>query len=138
MRSPSPEVRDLGERPEILEQLTAARRLEQPGHVALAIVEVAKHQRLGRARLRAGRLDLAVLDLALLGLGGDLGGRDALRAESALLHDADFPNRDVRIELQVKRLLPRRVEEVEEAHVVRAGVGAVARADAAVVDLRVG
>ena len=62
---------------------------------------------------------------------------DALHAERALLHHADFAHRDVRVELQVQRLVPGRVEEVEEAHVVRAGVGAVAGADAAVVDLRV-
>ena len=62
---------------------------------------------------------------------------DALHAERALLHHADFAHRHVGIELQVERLVPRRVEEVEEPDVVRAGVGAVARADAAVVDLRV-
>ena len=66
-----------------------------------------------------------------------LGRLDALHAERALLHHADFAHRDVGVELQVQRLLPLRVEEVEEADVVRAGVGAVARADAAVVDLRV-
>src|SRR5687768_8181738 len=37
----------------------------------------------------------------------------------------------------MERLLPRRVEEVEEPHVVGTGVRAVARTDAAVVDLRV-
>ena len=50
---------------------------------------------------------------------------------------ADFAQRDVGIELQVQRLLPFRVEEIEETDVVGARVGAVARANAAVVHLRV-
>src|SRR6266581_3912234 len=37
----------------------------------------------------------------------------------------------------MKRLLPLRVEKIQEAHSIRAGVGAEARADAAVIDLRV-
>src|SRR4029453_3903716 len=43
--------------------------------------------------------------------------------------------RHVGVQLEIQRLLPGRMEEVEEAHVVRARVAAVARADAAVVDL---
>src|SRR6185295_11816477 len=62
---------------------------------------------------------------------------DALHAERALLHHADFADRDVGIEMQMQRLVPRWIEEVEEAHVVGTRVGAVARADAAVVDLGV-
>ncbi len=62
---------------------------------------------------------------------------DALHAERALLHHPDLAQRDVGIQLQLQRLLPLRVEEVEEPHVVHAGVAAVAGADAAVVDLRV-
>src|SRR5262249_20168601 len=81
--------------------------------------------------------DLAVFHFALLGLGLNLCRRDALRAERALLHHADFTHRYVRVQLQVERLLPGRVEEIEEANVIRAGVGAISRADAAIVDLRV-
>ena len=115
----------------------AAGRARQPRHLALRIVEIAEDDGRRRARLRARRLQLAVLHLAILRLDLLFARLDPLHAERALLHDADFADRHVGIELQVKRLLPRRVEEVEEPDVVRAGVGAVARADAAVVDLRV-
>src|SRR6185295_1159963 len=57
--------------------------------------------------------------------------------EGALLHDADLAHRDIRVELQMERPGPLRIEEVEEPHVVRTRVRAVPRADAAVVDLRV-
>ena len=70
-------------------------------------------------------------------LASALGHLDALHAERALLHHPDLAQRDVGIQLQLQRLLPLRVEEVEEPHVVHAGVAAVAGADAAVVDLRV-
>src|SRR5262249_20246566 len=58
-------------------------------------------------------------------------------AEGALLHHADFADRDVRVELKMERLVPGRIEEVEEANAVRARVRAVARPDAAIVDLGV-
>ena len=127
----------LGCVPRSSRSLASARRSRQARHVALRIVQVAEDQRARPARLRARRLDLAVAHLAVLRLGLNLRTLDALHAERALLHHADFTQRDVRIELQLQRLVPRRVEEIEEPHVVRARVGAVPRADAAVVDLRV-
>jgi hypothetical protein len=39
--------------------------------------------------------------------------------------------------MEVQRLVPRRREEIEEAHIVSAGVRAIARADASIVDLRI-
>jgi hypothetical protein len=45
--------------------------------------------------------------------------------------------RNIWIELQVQGLVPLRIVEIEEAVVVRAGIRAIAGADAAVVDLAV-
>ncbi len=91
-------------------------------------------------------------------LGGDLGGFDPLGAECALLHHASHPDGDLGIELhstqrfttaltqhvvvrlhlqesgRTQRLAAEVVEVVESTHLVRAVVGAVAGADAAVVD----
>ncbi len=131
------EIGDVRPRAEVLEQLAAAGRLGEARDLAFRVLEIAEHERPRRARLRARRLDLAVAQRALLGPGLDLRALDPLHAERALLHHADLAQRNVRVELQLERLVPRWVEEVEEADVVRAGVGAVARADAAVVHLRV-
>ena len=62
---------------------------------------------------------------------------DPLHAHGALLHDPELAHGDVGVELQVERRRPRVVEPVELPHVVGAVVAAVARAHAAVVDLRV-
>ena len=74
---------------------------------------------------------------ALLVAGAVLAGHDALDAHRALLHDAELPHGDVRVELHVQRCRDLVVPPVEAAHVVRAVVAAVPRADAAVVDLPV-
>src|SRR5690349_4729950 len=131
------QIRDLRLGAEIFEEFGAARRLGQLRYAALWIVEIAEHDRRRRTGLGARRLDRAVRDRLVLRLRRRLRGPDALHAEGALLHHADFTHRDVGIELQVQRLVPLGVEEVEEAHVVGAGVPAIARTDAAVVDLRV-
>src|SRR5713101_7473485 len=101
------EIGDLGQRADLLEELAAPRRARQ------------------------------TRQLAFLGSRLNLRGADALHAERALLHHADFTHRHVRVELQVKRLVPGRIEKVEEPDVVRARVRAVPRADAAVVHLSV-
>src|SRR5207247_4616187 len=70
---------------------------------------------------------------------------DALHAEGALLHHALLAHGDVGVELPGERRGPRlpgsarlgEVVPVEVAHLVRAVIGAVAGADAAVVDLAV-
>src|SRR5512143_3037561 len=70
---------------------------------------------------------------------------DSLHAEAALLHHALAAHRDVGVELPVERLGERVLfairltipEPIEVANLVRAVVRAVARADAAVVDLDV-
>ena len=70
-------------------------------------------------------------------LGVEPGRLDALDAEGALLHHALAADGDVRVQHQVHRLRPvvdGVVEPVEAADLVGAVVGAVPRADAAVVD----
>src|ERR1039457_3802595 len=46
-------------------------------------------------------------------------------------------HRHIGIQLQAERLVPFRIVEIEKAHVIRAGVRALASADAAIVDLAV-
>ncbi len=110
-----------GPRAEVLEQLAAARRARQPrrprspGRSRSPKTSACA----GHACAQAG-CSSPSSSVALLGLGlRSLRRLDALHAERALLHHADFAQRDVGVELQLQRLVPGRVEEVEEAHVVR-------------------
>ncbi len=130
------EIRGPGSRVEILEQAVVARFLAQLRHPALGVVQVAERDRLRRAGALAGRADVAVPDATIFELGGDAGGRDALRAVRALLHHATAAHRDLGVARHLERLgVPVGVEqEVEPPHLVRAVVRAVARAHAAVVD----
>ena len=80
--------------------------LRQPRDFAIGIVQIAEDQGLGRAGLRAGGIEFAVLQLALFRFGLNLGRLDALHAERALLHDADAAHGDVGIELQVAAACP--------------------------------
>ena len=122
---------------ELAEQRVVARLGLQLRDAAVRIVQVAEHDRLGRAGLLAGGLDLAVADAAVLASRRRSCARvDALHAVGALLHDAAAAHRDVGIAPQLEaRRVPVLIEqEVEAAHLVRAVVRAVPRADAAVVD----
>src|SRR5439155_4951951 len=109
------------------------------------VVQITEHDRLRRARLRAGRRDVPVLHVAVLEARPVLRAADPLHAEGALLHHAFLPHRDVRIEEHVERVGPALpltaplgvIVPVEVAHLVGTVVGAVARADAAVIDLAV-
>src|SRR5262249_54497919 len=105
------EIHDLRLRADVLEQLLAPARRPELRDLALGIVEVAEDDRRRGTGLRARRLQFAVLELALAGFGVDLGGLDPLHAERAFLHDADFPDGDVGVELELQRLVPLRVEE---------------------------
>ena len=87
--------------------------------------------------MRARRDDFAVDQLAFLGPRVDLGHRYALDAERALFHHARPAHRNVGVELQIERFGPFRREPVETAHLVRTVVLAEARADTAIVNLRV-
>ena len=85
--------------------------------------------------MRAGGGKFAILQFAFFRFGLNLGRLDALHAEGALLHDADTAHGNIGVELQVQRLVPLRVIEIEETHVVGAGIGAKTRADTTVIGL---
>src|SRR6185369_99925 len=131
------EVGDGGARVRLLERGETAGQGRLARDARGGVVRVAEDDGLRRAGLGAGGRDLAVLDLAVAVPRLPFGEADALHAEGALLHDALRAHRDVRVELQLERLQEAGVAPVEGAHLVRAVVGAVAGADAAVVDLRV-
>src|SRR5271163_1012715 len=80
--------------------------------------------------------DFAVGDRAVLFFRFDARVVDALHAVSALFHNAAAANSDLRIalELERRRFPILEAQEVEAAHFVGAVVGAIPRADAAVVD----
>ena len=90
---------------------------------------------LGRAGGLACRLNLAVVHLAVFFFRVDLGPVHALHAVRALLHHAPAAHAHVRIALQLQALGMeiRKQEKVEPPHLVRAVIGAVARAYTAVV-----
>src|SRR5204862_2822708 len=129
------------------QHVIGARVVRQLAHARAGVVQVPEHDRLRRAALRARRqeLQLGVIEAPVAEARLVLLAADALHAERALLHHALLAHRDVRIEQQVQRLRPRLelatrlrvIEPVEVADLVGAVVGAVARADAAVVDLPV-
>ena len=77
------------------------------------------------------------MHLAVFVFGVVLGALDALDAEGAFFHHALGAGGDVGVKLQVERLRPLGLIEVEAPHGVGAVVGAVAGADAAVVNLDV-
>src|SRR6266850_1952473 len=98
------EVGDAGLRVQVVERPVAPLAVRQLRHPRLRIHEVAEHDRLGRAALRAGGLDLTVPERAVLVARVALALEDALDAEGALLHDALRAHRDVGVELPVERL----------------------------------
>src|SRR5262249_50257726 len=79
--------------------------------------------------------NFAILDALLRFLGRDAGGVDALHAVGALFHHAAAAHRDVRVahQLQAGSFKIGEEQEIETPHLVRAVVGAIPRADAAVV-----
>src|ERR1041384_4415018 len=93
------EVGHVGPGAQIVEDAVGALAAHPLRDLAVRIVEIAEHDRVGRAHLLARRLDVAVADrrrwLAALDR-GVLGGGDALDAQAALLHHAARPHRDVR------------------------------------------
>src|SRR5581483_8317192 len=131
------------------EQFVIARLRLPLRHAAVRVADVAEDDGVGRAGLRAGRGDGAVLNppfLALLPrrrLDFDLRVLDALHAVAAFLHhaahaDGDFGVVDHLLNFVVgvlEILVP--VGKVEAAHLVGAVVRAVPRADAAVIGHRV-
>src|SRR5215208_3463643 len=151
LRLPRPEVRDLLQvdhrrvGTELVEDVVRAPVVHQLSHRPRLVRGVAEGDRARGAGLRAGDRELVRLERALLERGAVLRLADALDAEGALLHHALAAHRDVRVELPVERLGERVLltvrlavaDPVEVADLVRAVVGAVAGADAAVVHLDV-
>src|SRR5215475_6782466 len=144
------EVSDVGAGAEVFEDAVGALTVHQLPDPAVLVVEIAEHDRVGRAHLLAGGLDLAILqlDLAVLQLAGldrgVLGGGDPLHAQAALLHHAARPHRDIRVEHEAPDRIGHVVIEprivcvvvpVEPPDFVRAVVGAIPCSDTAVVDL---
>ena len=82
-------------------------------------------------------VDFAVANLAVFLFRLDLGGVDALHAVGAFFHHAAAAHRDIGVLLQLRGSRVSKIgvlEEIEPAHFVRAIVGAIAGADAAVVN----
>src|SRR6185369_14133937 len=123
-------------RVQIAEQRIVASVVLQPVDTAVRIVHVAKHDRVGRTNSLTRGDDLAVAHFPVLELCLDLRVLNALHAVSALLHDAATAHRYIRIAHQlISWRVPVLVkEEIEAAHLVRAVVLAILRADATVVD----
>src|SRR5437588_6172025 len=118
-------------------QAVVERRVLQPRHRGVGLVDAAEDDGAGRARLLARRPDFEVADVAALVPAPDLGLADALDAVGAFLHDAAAAAAHVRVSLQLeagRAVVGVVIEEVEAPDLVGAVVGAVARADAAVVD----
>src|SRR4029077_15011651 len=106
------------------------------GDAAIRIVGVAKNDGLGGARRLAGGDNFAVANGTILLFGLDARVVDALHTVSAFLHDPAAAHGDFRIahKLELRRFPILEAQEIEAAHFVRTVVGAVARADTAVVD----
>src|SRR6185437_4212372 len=92
----------------------------------------------GTCRL-AGGYDFAVADTAVVLVGFDVRGFDALDAVRAFLHHAATAHRHFRVAHRhvLRCVLVGVLHEVEPPHLVRAVVGTKTRADAAVVHLHV-
>src|SRR3954471_22135919 len=127
--------RGTGPRAQLVQQIVAPRISVQLAHARIRIVQRTERDRLRRAPLLARGLELAVLDQALLDARVDALALDALHAVRALFHDAAAAHGDVGIHAHPARPADVAVvlEEVETAHLVRAVVAAIPRADAAVV-----
>src|SRR6186713_626318 len=121
---------------ELFQNARGARIARPLVDLGVLIQQIAEHDGLAGARLRARGGEITFVDLATLVLGDVARVTDTLHAERALLHDALAANRDIRIDHEVERMLavlPR--VPVEATLLVRTVVGTVARADATVVDL---
>jgi len=132
-----PEIGDGRPRADLLEHVIGPRRLDELGHGAGVVLQVAERNRLRRACLLTRRADVAVAHRALLVARSILAGDDALEAHRTLLHHAELTDRDVGVQLHLERRRELVLEPVEAAHVVGAVVAAVACPDATVVDLSI-
>src|SRR5258708_9517196 len=130
---------------ELFEYVVRPRILGELRHRPALVRGVTEHDRARWTTRGASRRELVRFKGPLLRRGAILGLADSLDAEGALLHYALSAHGDIRIQLPVERLGERVLrpcrltvaEPVEVANLVRTIVGAVARADAAVIDLNV-
>src|SRR6185312_7959173 len=106
------------------------------GYFAGCVIDVAEDDGVGRAGLLASCHDFAIAYLAVVLVGIDFDFVDALHTVAALLHDAAAANRDVGVahQLQAWRFKVGEEQEIEPPDFIRAVVGAVTGAHAAVVD----
>ena len=104
----------------------------------VGIIDAPEGDGIGRAGLGAGRLDFPIPHAAVLRVSQVLRPADALDAESAFFHHTPPPDGHIRIEGIVQGFGPGKIPPVKLTHLVRTVVGAIAGADAAVVDLEIG
>src|SRR5260370_3476792 len=106
------------------------------GAAGVGIIGVAEDDGLRRAGGLAGGEDFAIADGTILLFGFDARAVDALHAIGALLHHAAAAHGNLRVahQLELWRLPILETQEIEAADFVGAIVGAVARADTAVID----
>src|ERR1039458_7244092 len=106
------------------------------GHAAVGVVDIPEDNGFGGAGGLACGLDFAIPHLAALFFRVDLGGIDSLHAVRTLFHDAAAAHGDVGIvqQLEAGRFVIGEQEEIEAAHFVGTVVGAVAGADATVIN----
>src|SRR5205807_1687233 len=119
----------------------AATQLRGP---AVGIFQISKDNSFRGTSLLAGSLDLAIYKVALALQRNVLAQLNSLDAQAALLHDASGPHNHIRIQhqaaqrtfhVEIKGWVFGVVVPVEAPHFIRAVVGAVPGADAAVVHL---
>src|SRR5579864_8478035 len=137
MRGLSFKIGNLRRRAEFRQQLCTAFQTCEPGNLALWIVQIAKDHGAGGAGLHTGRINFAVLQFAAIRSGVNFCSGNPLVTKRALLHHTNFAHGNVRVELEMQRLVPNGIEPIKKPHCVRTSVRAVASADAAVVYLRV-
>src|SRR5207245_7313398 len=136
-RDHTAQIRDRGFGVQLFERVITAGKLGETRDAAIGVVQIAEHDRISRARLRAGWHDIAVAQGPVLAFGVNLRGLDPLDAERALFHHADAPYRDVWIQLLAERRRPPVSRPVESPDFVRAVVRAETRTDASYVYLGV-
>src|SRR5438094_4639488 len=121
---------------QVCQQAKIARLGLEFGHPAVRIIDVAENNCLRGARLLASRENFAVAYLAVLLFRFDLHRIDPLDAVSTFFHDAAAAHGDIGIPqaIQAGRRPIGEEQEIEAPYLVGAVVGAIPRADAAVVD----
>src|SRR6266852_1172064 len=89
---------------EVREYLVIALLSLELCHLACLVVDVAKRDRAGRARLLARRYNLAIANLTVFLIGGNLRRFNALHAVAALLHHPARTYRNIRIARELQAL----------------------------------